>query len=412
MASVSSTRRGFTLIELLVVIAIIAILAAILFPVFAKAREKARQTKCSSNQRQLALGVNMYTQENDEVLPNLDGWSTAIGVSDKIMKCPDKAGTTGYVYNAWLSDQSLASFADPSGTMVTADGLHNTAVNPTSVYAWADGMTAWYNAGDGVTKDSNGKVTSWAPTAAPFYQSGMPNKADVFYYKDDINWRHADKILVSYLDGHVELTKTLPSTTTTGAFVQDTASKAPTLQDTAFSGKAAISFDSNNGTQDNFVKLDEGAGIDFAHDDFTIVMIRQGGTDPYSSIVSMPGIVLRGQVLHAKTGPADDNAVEAPFAEPPAQLHFMAISVDWGSTNATVAVKYNGNAPATTTLGGRAAIGGPSPVYLGSDQINWVNVAPYSSTMQLGDILFFNKALDANAMNAVYQELNKKYTLN
>ncbi|MFW6438179.1 MAG: DUF1559 domain-containing protein [Armatimonadota bacterium] len=59
-------RRGFTLIELLVVIAIIAILAAILFPVFARAREKARQTSCLSNMKQLGLGMMMYAQDYDE----------------------------------------------------------------------------------------------------------------------------------------------------------------------------------------------------------------------------------------------------------------------------------------------------------------------------------------------------------
>ena len=59
-------RRGFTLIELLVVIAIIAILAAILFPVFAKAREKARQTSCLSNLKQLELGLLMYAQDFDQ----------------------------------------------------------------------------------------------------------------------------------------------------------------------------------------------------------------------------------------------------------------------------------------------------------------------------------------------------------
>ena len=63
------TRRGFTLIELLVVIAIIAILAAILFPVFARAREKARQSTCLSNVKQLNLGIMMYAQDYDEVLP-------------------------------------------------------------------------------------------------------------------------------------------------------------------------------------------------------------------------------------------------------------------------------------------------------------------------------------------------------
>jgi len=62
-------RRGFTLIELLVVIAIIAILAAILFPVFARAREKARQSSCLSNEKQIAIAILMYAQDYDEMLP-------------------------------------------------------------------------------------------------------------------------------------------------------------------------------------------------------------------------------------------------------------------------------------------------------------------------------------------------------
>ena len=63
------SRRAFTLIELLVVIAIIGILAAILFPVFARARENARRTSCLSNGRQVGLGLQMYTQDYDERLP-------------------------------------------------------------------------------------------------------------------------------------------------------------------------------------------------------------------------------------------------------------------------------------------------------------------------------------------------------
>ncbi len=62
-------NRGFTLIELLVVIAIIAILAAILFPVFAKAREKARQITCLSNEKQMGLGILQYVQDFDEAFP-------------------------------------------------------------------------------------------------------------------------------------------------------------------------------------------------------------------------------------------------------------------------------------------------------------------------------------------------------
>jgi prepilin-type N-terminal cleavage/methylation domain-containing protein len=62
-------RRGFTLIELLVVIAIIAILAAILFPVFARARENARRASCQSNLKQIGLGLMQYVQDYDERLP-------------------------------------------------------------------------------------------------------------------------------------------------------------------------------------------------------------------------------------------------------------------------------------------------------------------------------------------------------
>lgn len=62
-------QRGFTLIELLVVIVIIAILAAILFPVFAQAQEKARQTSCLSNMKQLGRGLIMYQQDYDETIP-------------------------------------------------------------------------------------------------------------------------------------------------------------------------------------------------------------------------------------------------------------------------------------------------------------------------------------------------------
>ncbi|GAB4453398.1 MAG: hypothetical protein OHK0029_06140 [Armatimonadaceae bacterium] len=75
-------NKGFTLIELLVVIAIIAILAAILFPVFAKAREKARQTACLSNCKQIGTGLMMYAQDYDEYLPMRYGGACNNGTGD------------------------------------------------------------------------------------------------------------------------------------------------------------------------------------------------------------------------------------------------------------------------------------------------------------------------------------------
>ncbi|HLJ53881.1 MAG TPA: prepilin-type N-terminal cleavage/methylation domain-containing protein, partial [Chthonomonadaceae bacterium] len=71
--------RGFTLIELLVVIAIIAILAAILFPVFARARESARKTSCISNMKQIGLAAKMYINDYDECYPDSrDTWNNGL----------------------------------------------------------------------------------------------------------------------------------------------------------------------------------------------------------------------------------------------------------------------------------------------------------------------------------------------
>ena len=100
-SSRGSLRRGFTLIELLVVIAIIAILAAILFPVFARARENARRASCQSNLKQIGLGILQYTQDYDEKLPsrvNYDdrlNWRDVIQPyvkSTQLFACPSNTG--------------------------------------------------------------------------------------------------------------------------------------------------------------------------------------------------------------------------------------------------------------------------------------------------------------------------------
>ncbi|MHB9131396.1 MAG: type II secretion system protein [Armatimonadota bacterium] len=124
-------RRGFTLIELLVVIAIIAILAAILFPVFAKAREKARQTSCINNQRQIGVAITMYVQDSSEQFyPDSvsQSWATYLKAYNEpsIYDCPTKTGkgsndTPEYGFNSGLFGVSLGDVSSPTDCPMTAD---------------------------------------------------------------------------------------------------------------------------------------------------------------------------------------------------------------------------------------------------------------------------------------------------
>jgi prepilin-type N-terminal cleavage/methylation domain-containing protein/prepilin-type processing-associated H-X9-DG protein len=94
MSAMKKPEKAFTLIELLVVIAIIAILAAILFPVFAQAREKARQTSCLSNIKQLGTAAMMYAQDYDEILPET-GWQGPCSNPGEAPQTPGDAWFSG-----------------------------------------------------------------------------------------------------------------------------------------------------------------------------------------------------------------------------------------------------------------------------------------------------------------------------
>ncbi len=129
--STDKNRRGFTLIELLVVIAIIAILAAILFPVFARAREKARQTTCTSNQRQIAASLQMYSQDHEETLPDTSTIWSNISVDPNVLVCPTLGKNTpnGYGYSKRVGSLSIGTFNDPTQIILIADATTGLAGN-------------------------------------------------------------------------------------------------------------------------------------------------------------------------------------------------------------------------------------------------------------------------------------------
>ena len=216
-------RTGFTLIELLVVIAIIAILAAILFPVFAKAREKARQTSCLSNCKQMGLGVMMYAQDYDEKYPaGLIGASGAQGpvtqstwftttwnTSDIIFPyvkntqmfwCPSAQGTSSYSCNYGFNQRICQNMTTPTGVAVSM----NAVVSPAQCIIGGD--CGAYMLDDGaVTSGGTGSFWYWPGTCCGRAAAGVGTVALTgFSQSDYVNGRHNGGLNLIMCDGHAK----------------------------------------------------------------------------------------------------------------------------------------------------------------------------------------------------------------
>ncbi len=237
MYPATANKKGFTLIELLVVIAIIGLLAAILFPVFGRARENARRSSCQSNLKQIGLAMMQYSQDFDERMVNNSygsdqssnattnyKWMDALYPyvkSEQTYTCPsDVPVTVGavtytpqYKLNTTLASASASYFGSyainaaygndipTSGPGVNNGGPLSAILDPAGTIWAADATLATVGATYGKYR-----FNFWTYTAT-IVPSGEPRTAHLSDFCAEISERHLDTLNVLYTDGHVKSQK-------------------------------------------------------------------------------------------------------------------------------------------------------------------------------------------------------------
>jgi prepilin-type N-terminal cleavage/methylation domain-containing protein/prepilin-type processing-associated H-X9-DG protein len=213
-------RRGFTLIELLVVIAIIAILASILFPVFARARENARRSSCASNLKQFGLAFMQYTQDYDESYPGYyiptnepapggPNWEPGVWYwpqilypyhkSNQIFVCPSGVGAMS---NAPVGGHYGSNLLITTNVAAGVASLKQSALSgPAGTYLAADWGNIIMHPAYGPGPDYNNFYLPGSGKLAGM--PGSPNISSV-YKSDYQNGRHLEGINIVFADGHVK----------------------------------------------------------------------------------------------------------------------------------------------------------------------------------------------------------------
>ncbi len=393
-------RKGFTLIELLVVIAIIAILAAILFPVFAKAREKARQTSCLNNLKQIATAALIYAQEHDEMFPTSDTFWGSVNLDRGVLKCPTKSRlTNGYAYSNNLSGKALGAVTTPETEPVAGD-CANQADQAATVRIGAMLANVAYTATDydyrHATAATNSALVSYvdghvAPTTSVSVVSGkpwipvlLPVTANLVYQLDAFS-----------ASGTVNSWPATSAGSVTGAATK-TSGTAPTATADA-NGLPVVTWTANG------YLTTPSLSAAFPSSTATVVMCYKPTVDSYELV----GLSGRGDTWTSFGGTCypgicRTDRIEGPFSGMPTSSATTSIVTYVAGTGASNYLVYlngaakAGQAPSWYTIPGGAIIGS-----------NITNNGPFQGKVY--EILFYNAALSAAQEGQIETYLHTKW---